>query len=75
MIRHGLRQWAEDHTHFGQFVLEGGRHRHTVEYRIDRDAGERLLLFQRNPQLVVGFQQLWIHFVQAFRSVLIALRR
>ena len=75
MVCHGLRKGAKDHTDLSQFVLEGGGDRDTVKHRINRNAGKGLLLFQRNAQLVVGFQKLWIHFVQTLGPVFIAFGR
>ena len=48
-----------------------GGNRNAVEDRVHSDIAEALLLTQGNPQLVEGFQQLWIHLVEAGFFVLL----
>ena len=58
---------AENNPLFRQFGAIGGRHRHAVKHRVYRHhAGQRFLFFQRDAQLVIGFQQLLVNLVQAF---------
>ncbi len=75
VLPHRLGERAEDDAHLGQFLLEGRGHRDAVEDRVDRDAGEHFLLLERNAQLLVGAEQLRVHFVEALRAVVIGLRR
>ena len=48
-----------------QLFTKGRRHRYTVKHRINRNAGELLLFFQRNPEFLIGFKQLRIDFIEA----------
>ena len=70
-----FRDRAEDHARFGQLRLEGRRDRNGVEHRIDRDAGQQLLLGQRNAELLVGLEQLRIDLIEALRALRLRLRR
>ena len=73
MVCQRLGQRAKNDPDFGQLILKGGRDRHTVEHRIDRNSGQSLLLLQRNAQLVVGLQQFRIYFVETLGSIRITL--
>jgi hypothetical protein len=64
-----LGHGAEDHPHVMKLLLEGGGHRDAVEHRVDRHAGEPLLLHQGNAELLVGAQQLRVDLVQALRPL------
>ena len=68
MIAHGIGEGAEDDARLAELVLEGGRHRHAVEYRIHRDAREAGALVQRNAELLVGREQLRVHLIDALRA-------
>ena len=71
MLADRLAHRAEDHPDLGQFLLEGRDHADAVEDRIDRilgrsdDAGQHLLLAQRDAQLLVGLQDVRIDLVEA----------
>ena len=67
MILHCLGKRAEDHPVFGELRLESCGHRDAVEDRIHGDAGQHLLLIQRNAQLLVGPQDLGIELIQALQ--------
>ena len=73
MVLHRLRDRAEDHAGLGQLLLEGGDHGHAIEHGVDRnarralDAGEQLLLLQRDAELGVGLEQLRIDLGEALR--------
>ena len=69
MFAHRFRKRTENDAGFGQLGLERCCNGHAVEYSIDGDAGKSRAFVQRNAQLVIGLQQLWIDFVQAFRPV------
>ena len=75
ILAHGLRYGTENHAGLGQVLAKRGCHRHAVEHGIHGHARQRLLLFQRNAQLVVGIQQLRIDFVETLRSRALAPRR
>ena len=47
-----------------ELVLERGRDRHRVEDRVDRDAGEPLLLAQRDAELVEHLPHLGVDLVR-----------
>ena len=70
MVLHRLGEGAEDDAQLGQLVLEGGRHRDAVEDGIDGDAGQPLLLVQRDAQLLEGPPHLRIDFVEAVELLL-----
>src|SRR3546814_20693065 len=63
-----LRQ--EDHPCLLQLLAKGGRDRNAVEHRVDRDLaraldpGEHLLLLDRDAELFVNPQYLWIDLFQ-----------
>ncbi len=59
----------------GQLLLERGPHRHAIKHRVHRHPGQPLALLQRNPQLLVGLQQLRINLLQAPRPIALLLRR
>ena len=65
MLLHGVAERAEDDADLGEFVLEGGRYRDRVEYGINGNAGEHLLLLQRNAKFVIRRQDLRIDLVEA----------
>ena len=65
MIADRFGDRAEDHARFAELLLERRRDRHGIEHRVDRHAGQELLLVQRNAELLVGLQQLRIDFVEA----------
>ena len=75
MVLHRLGERAEDDAVLAQLLLEGGRHRHRVEHRVDRDAGKAGALVQRHAELLVGAQQFRVDVVEALRAVLALLRR
>ena len=70
-----LRERHEDDPHARQLVAEGRRHRDAVEHRVDRDAGEDLLLVDRDAELVEGRAHFRIDFVQAVQHLLLLRRR
>ena len=70
MLQDRLREGAEDDAQIGEFLLEGGRHRDAVKDGVHGDSGEHLLFGERDPQLLVGLQQLRVDLVEALRSVL-----
>ena len=72
---HGLRNGAENHAGFRQFLAEGGRYGNGVKYRVYRHARKHLLLVERNAQLLVGGQQLRIYLVEALRAIFHVLGR
>ena len=65
VIVHRLGKGAKDDPHFAEFLFERRRHRDTVKDRIHRDPGENLLLSEGDTQLLVGRQQLRVHFIEA----------
>src|SRR5713101_1225919 len=67
MVLHRLGERAEDDACLGQLLLEGGGHRDAVEDGVHRDAGEHLLLLQRNAELAEGLEQLGIDLLEALR--------
>src|SRR3546814_3130867 len=66
-----LADRQEDHPCLLQLLAKGGRDRNAVEHRVDRDLaraldpGEHLLLLDRDAELFVNPQYLWIDLVQA----------
>ena len=66
---------TKDDTLFGELLFEGGAHGHAVKHRVHGHARQPFALLQRNAELLVGFQELRIHFVEAFRSFAGLLRR
>ena len=75
MVLHGLGERAEDHAGLGQALLEGRRDRDAVEHGVHGDARQPGALVQRDAELVVGFEQLRVHFGKRLRAVLALLRR
>ena len=75
MVLHRVRERAEDHAHVGQLLAKGGAHRHRVEHRIHRHAGQARAFVQRHAQLFVGLEQFRIDLVQALGLVLHRLGR
>ena len=71
MILHRLGERTENDAVLGQFLLVRRAHRHAVEHRVHRYAGQSLALVQRHAQLVIGFQQLGVDFIKALRPILI----
>ncbi len=75
-----LADREEDHPGLLELLAEGGRHADAVEHRIDRDlaraldAGEHLLLFERDAELLVNLEDFGIDFVEALERRLL-LRR
>ena len=69
MIAHGVREGTKDDAGFAELVLEGGRHRHAVEHRIDGNAGEPGAFMQRNAELGIRLEKLRINLVQTLRRV------
>ncbi len=59
-----LAERAEDDPLLRQCRLVRGAHRHRVEDRVHRHAGQQLLLGERDAELVVGLPQLRVHLVQ-----------
>ncbi len=70
VLLHRLRERAEDDAVLLQLLLERRRHRDAVEDGIHRHTRQPLLLLQRDPQLLVGGQQLRIDLVQALGTLL-----
>ena len=52
MVLDRFRERAEDDAELTELLLEGGGDRDRVEHRVDGDAGEHLLLLERDAQLV-----------------------
>ena len=71
VVLQGFRHGAENDACLMQFFAKGGSYRDTVEDRIHGDAGQRLLLFQRDSQLVVGFENFRIDLIQALWTILL----
>src|SRR6266545_1556894 len=65
VIPHRFRKRAEDHSLLRQFLLEGRRHRDTVEDRVDGHVGQQLLFVERNAQLLESVEQLRVDLVEA----------
>ena len=66
-----------------ELLLEGGRDRNRIEHRVDRDAplalrahdaGEDLLLAQRNAELLVGLEDFRIDLVERGQRLLLRRR-
>ena len=71
MLLHGLREGAEDDAGLGQLLFEGGRYRNAIEDGVDGDAGQSRPLMQRDPELVIGFEQLGVNLIQALGPILV----
>ena len=69
IVADGLRDGAEDDARLGQLLAEGGNHRNRVEDRVHGhfgralDAGQNLLLLERNAELLVGLENFRIQLV------------
>src|SRR5690606_36042605 len=68
VLFHRLTEGTEDDAFAGENVLVRGRDGYTIEYGIDRNAGEAFLFVERDAQLFEGPQQLGVHFVHALES-------
>ena len=68
VVFHRLAERAEDNPQLGQFLAEGGAHRHTVHHGIDGHTRELHLLFERDAQFVEGLAQLGVHLLEALGS-------
>ena len=75
MVLHRLRERHEDDAQLAELLPEGRRHRHAVEHGVDGDAGEQLLLVERDAELVEGRAHLGIDFVEAVQRLLLLRRR
>ncbi len=64
MLLHRLAEGAEDHPFLGERGLERRADRDGVEDRVDGDAGQQLLLAERDAELLVRGQQLRIDVVE-----------
>ena len=69
MLVNGLGNGAEDDARVGQRGAEGRGDRDAVEHGIHGDPGERLLLLDRNAELLVGLEQGRIDLVEALGHV------
>ena len=69
MILYRLTERTEYNTFLSQVLLKRCLDRNTVHNGIDSHSAQYLLFFQRNSQLIEGFQQFWINFFHTFRSV------
>ena len=70
MLADRLGDRAEDDAELAQLRAEGGGDRDAVEHVVDRDAGQDLLLTDRDAQLVVGLADLGVDLVQRLRPLL-----
>ena len=70
MVLHRLGERAEDDAELRQLRLERRGDRDRVEHRVDGDAGEHLLLFERNAELLERLPHLRVHVVQAVELLL-----
>ena len=68
MLLHGFGEGAENDSGLAQFRLECGRHGDAVEDGIHSNSRQQLLFFQRNPQLLIGPQNLRIERLQALQG-------
>ena len=69
MVLYGFGHGAKDDAQLGQLVLERGGYRDAVEDGVHGHAGEHLLLFEGDAQLLVGSQNLGIDLVEAVELV------
>src|SRR3990172_146686 len=67
VLFHRLREATKDDTELEELLLEGGRDRHAVEDGVDRNAGQPLLLLERDAELFVGALELGVDLVEAIR--------
>jgi hypothetical protein len=75
VLQYRFGEGAEDHARLAEPLLERRRHGHAVEHRIHCHAGQAGALVQGNAELVISFQQLGIHFLQALRPIGLGLGR
>ena len=75
MLLHSLRERAEDNAGLRELFLEGRGDRDAVENGVNGHAGQPGALVQRDTELVIGFQQLRIDFVEALGAVFIRFGR
>ena len=75
MVSYRLGKGAKDDAGLGELFLERRGYGDTVEYRIDRDAGEYCPFVQGDAQLFVSLQEFRIDFIQALGSILVGLGR
>ena len=61
MILHCLANRREDDTLLGEFLLEGGLHRHRVHHCVDSRTAQGQALLKGNAQLVERFFQLGVY--------------
>jgi hypothetical protein len=75
MLAHRLGERHEDDPVRGELLAERGRHRDAVEHGVNGDAGEQLLLVERNPELIERRTHFRIDFIQAVQHLLLLRRR
>ena len=75
MLPHGLRKGAENDPLFRQLLAEGGLHRHGVDHRIHGYPGQRLLLVERDPELLERRPKLRIDLLHAALQPFLLFRR
>src|SRR5262249_1514009 len=63
----GLRERTENDAELFELVLEGRGDRYAVYDGIDRNAGQPLLLLQRNSQLIEGLAYFRVDLIQTLR--------
>ena len=66
MFLHRLAERAEDDSLLSQLLFERGADGHAVKYRVHRHARQPFAFLQGNAELLVGLQELRIHFIKAF---------
>jgi hypothetical protein len=64
MLAHRLAERTEHDAELAELLLHRRPNAHRIEDRVDGHAGEKLLLVERNPQLLIGAKQLGVHVVQ-----------
>src|SRR5262249_52348988 len=57
-----------------ELFLEGGGDRYGVEHSVDRNTGEHGLLLERDAELLVGFEELWIDLIERLGRVVLRFR-
>src|SRR4026208_1391462 len=70
MLLRRLTERAEDDAHLGELLLVRGPDRDAIEDRVHRDTGQGLLLRPRDPELLVGLEELGVHLVQTAQRLL-----
>jgi len=75
MVVHRLGERHENDPQAGELVAESRRDRDAVEHRVDGDAGEDLLLVDRDAELVECGAHFRIDFVEAVQHLLLLRRR